>query len=86
LVGDKLKEIGTINHYYTKIKVAIVDLKALVKVGDKVRIIGATTDFSQTIGSIEIEHEKVERAKSGDSIGIKVRKRVRKKDIVYKLD
>jgi len=81
-----LKEIGTINHYYTKIKVAIVDLKALVKVGDKVRIIGATTDFSQTIGSIEIEHEKVERAKSGDSIGIKVRKRVRKKDIVYKLD
>ena len=81
-----MKEIGTINHYYTKIKVAIVDLKALVKVGDKVRIIGATTDFSQTIGSIEIEHEKVERAKSGDSIGIKVRKRVRKKDIVYKLD
>lgn len=81
-----MKEIGTISHYYAKIKVAIVDLKALLKVGDKVRIIGAITDFNQTIGSMEIEHEKVEKAKSGDSIGIKVRKRVREKDIVYKLD
>jgi hypothetical protein len=35
---------------------------------------------------MEIEHEKVERAKSGDSVGIKVRKRVREKDIVCKLD
>lgn len=83
---NKLKEIGIVSHYYTKIKVAIVDLKALLKVGDKVRIIGPITDFNQIIGSMEIEHEKVERAKSGDSVGIKVRKRVREKDIVYKLD
>jgi hypothetical protein len=50
LFENKLKEIGIVSHYYTKIKVAIVDLKALLKVGDKVRIIGPITDFDQIIG------------------------------------
>ena len=82
---EKLQEVGTVAHYFTKIDVAVVDLTGSIEVGDRIRIIGATTDFEQTVKSMEIEHEKIERAKPGDSIGLKVEKRVREKDLVYKI-
>ncbi len=78
---EKLKEVGTITHYFPKIGVAIVEVTAPIAVGDKIRIKGTTTDFEQTM---EIEHKKIEKAKPGDSIGLKVEDKVREKDIVYK--
>ena len=81
---EELLKVGVVEHYYTKIGVAIVNVTAPIFVGDKIRIKGSTTDFEQTVTSMEIEHKQVEKAKSGDSIGFKVEKRVREKDIVYK--
>lgn len=81
---DELQEVGVVEHYYVKIEVAIVYVTAPIFVGDKIRIKGSTTDFEQTVKSMEIEHKQVEKAKSGDAIGFKVEKRVREKDIVYK--
>jgi putative protease len=78
-------KIGHISHYYTNIKVAIVELSHSLSVGDRIMIRGTTTDFSQTVKSIQIEHEKVEKAGPGDSIGLKVNDRVRKGDYVYKI-
>jgi putative protease len=80
-----MEKVGKVTHYYPKISVAVVDLTAPLKVGDRIRIMGYTTDVEQKVKSIEIEHKRIEEAKSGDSIGIKTKNRVREKDILYKL-
>ncbi len=79
------EKIGKISHYYTKIGVAIIDLEGVLKVGDKIKIKGAITDLEQTVSSMQIEHENVEEAKSGESVGLKVDENVREGDAVYKV-
>ena len=82
---ERLEEIGKIAHYFTKIGVAVIDLTAPLSVGDKIAVKGATTDLEQTVESMQIEHENVEAAKAGDSVGLKVKGRVRESDAVYKV-
>ncbi|MBD3171376.1 translation elongation factor-like protein [Candidatus Bathyarchaeota archaeon] len=79
------EKIGDVAHYFTDIEVAIIDLMDDLKLGDKIRVVGATTDFEQDVTSMQIEHEEVDKAASGDSIGLKVKKRVREGDEVYKI-
>jgi len=79
------KEIGKATHYFTKIGVGVIELTKALKVGDKIRIKGATTDFEQNIDSMQIEHNNVEKAKKGESIGLKVAEPVRENDKVYKI-
>jgi translation elongation factor EF-1alpha len=81
----KVMEIGVVTHYFTKIGVAIVELSNTLSVGDRILIKGMTTDFEQTVDSMQIEHEDVEKAESGQSIGLKVKDRVREGDTVYKV-
>lgn len=78
------KPVGKVIHYYDGISVAAIDLTDKIKVGDKIRIKGSTTDFTQTVDSMQVEHKAVKEAKKGDSIGIKVDDRVRPNDLVYK--
>ena len=78
--------IGKVVHYYTNLEVGIIELSATLKVGDKIKIKGTTTDFEQNITSMQIKHEKVQEAKKGKSIGLKVKKHVRQNDVVYKLE
>jgi len=83
---EKLKKIGKISHYYGDIKVAVIELDGALKTGDVIRIIGGEdTDFEQTIESMEVDHKKVETAKKGESIGLKVKKKVREDYSVYKV-
>jgi len=79
------KEVGEIFSYYSQIGVAAVKLTGTLKKGDKIRIKGHTTNFEQTADSMQIEHKKVESAKKGDDLGIKVVDRVRPGDKIYKL-
>ena len=79
------KLIGKVTHYFGNIGVAVLELTDTLKVGDTIRIVGGTTDFTQTVDSMEIEHKKVEEAKKGDSIGLKVSQKVREGYKVYKL-
>jgi putative protease len=79
------KEVGKITHYFGNISVAVVELSGALKVGDKIRIKGATTDFTQEVGSMQIEHENVETAGKGDAVGLKVKDKVRDNDKVYVL-
>ncbi|MFQ6075202.1 MAG: translation elongation factor-like protein [Candidatus Bathyarchaeia archaeon] len=80
-----LKEVGRVTHYYPKIGVVVVEQTAPLRVGDRIRIMGYTTDFEQTVESMEIEHETIDEAKPGDSIGLKAKERAREKDVVYKI-
>jgi hypothetical protein len=77
--------IGTIDHYFARIGVAGVTLTAPLRVGDRIRIKGHTTDFEEDVDSIQIEHQSLQEAGSGASVGLKVRERCREGDEVYRL-
>lgn len=80
------KLVGKITHYFGNIGVAVIELSKTLKVGDSIRIVGGeATDFTQGIKSMEIDHEKVQTAKAGDSIGLKVDEKVREGYKVYKV-
>ena len=83
VVGE---EIGKVFQYFSKVEVAAINItNGTLKVGDTIRIKGATTDFTQQVESMEIDRQKVDSASVGQSIGIKVKDRVRPNDTVYKL-
>lgn len=79
-----MEEVGRVAHYYPKIGVAVVELKAPLKVGDKISVKGSTTNFEQIVESMQIEHKDVQEAEAGKAIGLKVVQRVRENDTVYK--
>ena len=80
------EEIGKITHYFSKIGVGVIEITSgSLKVGDKIRIKGATTDFEQEIDGMQIEHEQVEEAEAGQSIGLRTKEHVREHDVVYKV-
>ena len=80
------EEIGEVTDYFRKIEVAAIDItQGMFSVGDTIHIKGHTTDFTQVVESMQIEHENVQTAKAGDSIGIKVKDHVRDHDKVYKV-
>ncbi|HDN95439.1 MAG TPA: translation elongation factor-like protein [Thermoplasmatales archaeon] len=82
-----MEEIGEVTHYFSKISVAAIKItNGNLKIGDKIRIKGATTDFEQVVESMEINKQKIDEAKPGDEIGIKVKERVREGDKVYKVE
>ncbi len=76
--------IGIVTHYFPKVRAAVVKLKAPLKAGDTVKIKGHTTDFTQNIASMQIDHVPVSVAKKGQEIGLLVDSRVREHDIVCK--
>ena len=53
--------------------------------GDKIHIVGHTTDLEFTVTSMQINNANVTEAKAGDSVGIKVSDRVRGGDKIYKV-
>ncbi len=80
------EKVGQVVGYYAKISVAAIRLTdGPLAVGDTVRIRGHTTDFTQPVDSLQIEHQAVQRAEPGSEIAIKVRERVRDKDGVYRV-
>ena len=78
-------KIGGVISYFSHVEAAAIDLEGDLKVGDTIHIKGHTTDLEQKVESMQIENEPVEEAKAGDSVGVKVKDRVRRHDIVYKV-
>ena len=77
--------IAKVTHYYNRIGVAVLQLSGELSVGDTISILGQTTDFTQEVASLEIEHQKVQSAGPKMEIALKVREPVRKGDKVYKV-
>lgn len=87
-ISDTLQEgelIGKVVHYFDKAGVAIIELSSKLKTGDNIKIVCGETDFIQPVESMEIEHQKIEEAKKGDSIGLKVGRKAKEGCQVYKL-
>lgn len=84
-MAEEKKLVGKISHYFTKIGVAVIELTDKLSVGDEISIEGASTNFTQKITSMQVEHKEIKEAKKGDSIGMKVDGRVREGDQVFKI-
>jgi hypothetical protein len=83
---DPGERIGVVTHYYGNLLVAIVKLEAgTLRVGDTIHIRGHTSDFSQRVDSLQVEHAAVDEVGPNDEFGIKVAQHAREHDVVYKL-
>jgi putative protease len=81
------ERIGHVTHFYNRIGVAAVEVEhgALHK-GDRIHIVGHSTDEEQIVDSMELDHHQIDEAVEGQDVGIKLleEERVHEKDIVYK--
>ena len=78
--------VGTVSHFFKGPSVAIVRLSAgPLAVGDRIRFHGHTTDFTEQITSMEVNHQKVEHAKAGEEVAIQVTDRAREHDQVLRV-
>lgn len=81
----ELIPVGQVFAYFRKVGVAGVELTDTVTVGDRLRILGTSTDIDIVVESMHIERESVEEAYKGDKVGLKVPDRVRHNDRVYRV-
>ena len=79
------KEVGKVSDFFSRPVVAGIEMTGTLKAGDKIHIVGHTTDIEMVITSMQINNANVTEAKPGDSVGIKVPDRVRRGDTVYKV-
>ena len=77
--------IGKVTHYLGHIGVAGVKLTGLLAVGDRIHVKGHTTDFSQTVDSLEVEHQPVSKAGPEDNVAFKVTDKARVGDQVFRV-
>ncbi len=79
-------KIGTVTHYFTHLNVAAVEISGgELRKGDTIHIKGYTSDFQQTVETLQLEHESIDVAKPGQNVGIKVIEHAREHDAVYKV-
>jgi putative protease len=81
---EPIIQIGHITHFFSRIHVAIIELTLPLSVGDRILVKGPLTDFDQTVDSMQIDHKDIQRAESGQSVGLKVRWTAKERDVVYK--
>lgn len=74
-------KVGTIDHYYDQIGVAVVNVLAPIKVGDKIKIVSGETEFEQEVASMQIDREDIQEAKKGDDVGMKIDQPVKKGEV-----
>lgn len=79
------EEIGQVNHYYSKIAVAIIEMSGDLETGEKIAVVGPKTDIVQVVKSMQVDHRNIEQARAGDLVGLKVKEKVREGDRVFRI-
>ena len=78
------RKIGRVSHFYNKIKVAVIDLEGTLRVGDTIKFSRGGEDlFQQEVESMQLEHEPVQEAGNGDSVGVQTKEEVKNGAEVY---
>ena len=85
MAEPKMEEVGRVGGFFAHVSVAIVELTAPLKIGETIYIKGHTTDFQQVVESMQVDRLPVQEGKVGQSVGVKVKDRCRKQDLVYRL-
>jgi translation elongation factor EF-1alpha len=83
-VHDPDHAIGTVTHYFSHLSVAAVTLTDTLRVGDRIHIVGHTTNMEQAVESMEVDHQKVEIAAPGDDVALAVAHHVRDHDKIFR--
>ena len=79
-------EVGAVTHYFNHIEVGAIKItNGELAVGDTIHVKGHSDDFTMTVESMQVEHDTVEKASEGETVGIKVPSRVHEHDVVYKV-
>ena len=81
------QRIGVVTHYFSHLSVAVMQLEpgATLRVGDLIHIRGHTTDFTQKVESLEVDHAPVAEVGPKDDFGLKVIEHARENDVVFKV-
>lgn len=80
------KKVGVVTHYFGKITVVIIKIEeGSLRIGDTIHFKGHTSDFTQKVESMELEHKTIQEAKVGEAVGLKVSEHAREGDVVYKV-
>src|SRR6266567_3552261 len=80
------ERIGVVIHYYSHLSVATLRLESgTLRVGDVIHIRGHTTDFSQKVESLEVNHAPATEVGPNEDFGLKVVQHAREHDVVYKV-
>lgn len=78
--------IGHVTHYFSHVTAAVIQIdKGEIVLGDNLLFKGHTTNFKQTVTSMQIDRAPIQKARAGDEIGVQVKSRVREHDAVYRL-
>ncbi len=79
-------KVGEVFHFFGKISVAAIRLTdgPLTK-GDTIQVQGPSTNLTQVVEAMQIEHASVDRAEKGQEVGVKLKDRARERDLVYKV-
>jgi hypothetical protein len=80
------KKVGEVTHFFAGPNAAVLKLSASLKVGDQIHIVGFTTDLTEKLTSMQIDHNSVQQANPGDDVAILVQDRVREGDEVFLVD
>lgn len=83
-MDEAIIEIGHVSHFFSKINVAIIELTLPLSIGDYILVKGPSTDFSQKVESMQIDHKEIDKVQGGQSVGLKLSQLTREKDVVYK--
>lgn len=78
-------KVGVVTHYFDKIGVAVVEFIGSLSVGDQIKISGNNKELAMTVNSMQVEHQQIQDAKKGDTVGMKVDQEVTEGDEVYKV-
>lgn len=78
-------KVGKVTHYYNHLGVGIVKLTGALGNGDTIKVVGHGREFTQTVASMQLEHQVLQKAKKGQEIGLKVDQKVKEDDVVYKV-
>lgn len=80
------KEIGKVVHYFDKASVAVVKLSSPLSVGDTIKIKKGESEFTDTVESMQIEHEPTTSAQIGQEVAIKISQKTKENAVVYKVE
>jgi len=75
--------LGYVEDYFAKIGVVALTLEHKLALGNRLHLLGHTTNFEQTVDSLQIDHQSVSEAGPKDAVGIKVTARARRGDHLY---
>ena len=79
------EKVGIVTHYFGHIQVAAVKLEKPLKVGDKIRVKGHTSDFTQTVDSLQLEHQDVDAGSPGEEVALRVVEHARQHDEIFRV-